>query len=165
MLALISTNPPAIIKTFGADVASINIPGLWSVQNALDGYTTPDGLYKLTKVVKFVVPEGQQTVGAPTYSVNAQGVVSQSYTTEAIPPATFIPFQTFLARLTDVEYTNIKKAIASQITAGNATVARWYDKVSNGGISTTDPSTAIVKAQAVSAGLLTQARADIVFAP
>jgi hypothetical protein len=165
MLALISTDPPAIIKIFSADIASVNIPGLWSVQNALDGYTTPDGAYKLTKVVKFVVPAGQRIVGGPTYSVDAQGVVSQSFTTEAVPPGTFIPYPIFLARLTDAEYIAIKRAIATQITNGNAAVARWYDKVSNGGISTTDPSTPIVKAMAVSAGLLTQERADIVFAP
>jgi hypothetical protein len=164
-LALITTSPLSIVRVFTADVVNVNIPGLWSVQNVLDGYITPDGAYKLTKVVKFIVPEGQQTVGLPTYSIDAQGVVTQSFTTQPIPPATFIPYQTFLARLTDAEYIAIKRAIATQITSGNATVARWYDKVSNSGVHLLDASTATVKTMAVSAGLLTQARAEIVFAP
>ena len=167
MLALISTGPFALIRTFDGSIADINIPDKWQVQRVADGYQTPDGKYKLVTVVPFTVPGGQRTTGSPTYSINTgTGVVTQSYTTQPIPPPTFISFQTFLSRLTATEYLNIKKAIASQIQANNATVALWYDKVgSNRGIDTADPQTATIKAAAVTASLLTQARADIIFTP
>ena len=166
MLALISTSPFAIVKTFQGNIADINVPDKWQAQRVTDGYQTPDGKYKLVTVVPFTVPGGQQTTGLPTYSINpVTGVVTQSYTTQAIPAPTFILFQTFLDRLTATEYLNIKKAIATQIQANNATVARWFDRVTARGIDLTDSQTATIKAAAVSSGLLTQARADIIFTP
>jgi hypothetical protein len=167
MLALISTSPFAIIKTVNADIMDVNIPDKWQAQRVTDGYQTPDGKYKLVTVVPFTVPGGQQTTGSPTYSINpGTGVVTESYATQAIPSPTFIPFQMFLSRMTATEYIAIKKAIASQIQANNATVALWYDKVSSRqGIDTADPQTATIKAAAVTAGLLTQARANIIFTP
>jgi hypothetical protein len=166
-VAVISTDPPAaVIRVFPNDLANINIPDKWSVTGGA-GYSTPDGKYKIVPVTPFVVPVGKKTSGAPTYAVAVDlASVTQTFPVQDIPPLTVIPWQTFLARLTDAEYIAIKRAIATQITAGNATVARWYDRVSTaGGIVTTDPSTATVKAAAVTASLLTQQRADIVFAP
>ena len=164
MLALIRISPPTILQIIPTDIGSINVADTWQVQGVAAGYATPDGVYKVVTIVPAVVPGGQMATGPATYSINGQ-VVTQTIPTQALPANTFIPYVVFLSRLTDVEYTNIKKAIATQITGGNATVARWYDKIMLNGIDTTDANTATIKALAVTASLLTQARADLIFTP
>jgi hypothetical protein len=164
-IALITTTPFAILEVFPADYANVNIAGTWQAQNVGVGYTTPDGLYKLVAVVPFVPPEGLMTIGQPTYAISAEGIVTQTFATQAIPAQHFVSFQTIISRLTDLEYTGVKKAIAAQVQANNATVPRWYDLAQGKlTIDLNDSMTITIKGLLVSSGLLTQARADAVFA-
>ncbi|HEY4406126.1 MAG TPA: hypothetical protein VGN55_15875 [Xanthobacteraceae bacterium] len=71
-----------------------------------------------------------------------------------------------LGRLSDAEYTAIRQAASVQLAAGNGQLERWLDmaRTAQGGVNLGDPVTLAAKATLVSAGLLTQARAEIVFA-
>lgn len=71
----------------------------------------------------------------------------------------------FLARLTDAEYIAIDAAAAAQKTQGNAQLARWIETLrATNQINLAGTEAQTAKAALVGAGLLTQQRADIVFA-
>ena len=163
-VALIQTNPPAIMQVFSQDVVDINVPGKWQAQSVTAGYQTPDGVFSVVSIVPFVPTNGQMAIGIPTYTL-LNGVVTQTYASAPIPaPIPFVTLSTLIQRLTGAEYVAIKKAIAAQIAANNGTVALWYDIAQSGQpINLNDAQTVTIKALLVSSGLLTQPRADAVF--
>ncbi len=66
----------------------------------------------------------------------------------------------FLARMTDAEYTGIMAAAAK-----NVRLTRWVEDLRmTGTINVNDTTAQAAKAAVVAGGLLTQARADIIFA-
>lgn len=71
----------------------------------------------------------------------------------------------FLLRLTDAEYIAIKAAAATQESAGNAQLSRWIETVrATNQINLAGMEAQTAKAALVGAGLLTPARAIVVFA-
>lgn len=77
-----------------------------------------------------------------------------------VPVKTVFDGADFLARLTDAEYGAILAAAAQ-----NVQIARWLDIFRlRGGIDVTGSTTLAAKAGLVAAGLLTQERADVIFA-
>jgi len=86
---------------------------------------------------------------------------------DALPtrPVYLDPF-VLLGRLTLSEYTLIRQAAGAQLAAGNGQLEQWLDmaRIAPSGINLLDPVTIAAKAAVVAGGLLTQARADAVFA-
>lgn len=71
----------------------------------------------------------------------------------------------FLKRLQSVEYAAILTASQTQLAAGNPQLALWIDMLRvNGEIDVKSSDAIAAKAMLVAAGLLTQQRADLVFA-
>jgi len=71
-----------------------------------------------------------------------------------------------LSRVTDAEYAGVLAAAQAQLATGNAQLQRWLDILRiNGTVDLASPDTQTAKTALVSAHLLTQARADIIFAP
>jgi hypothetical protein len=81
-------------------------------------------------------------------------------------PVRPIPGHVFIARFTPQEYAAIRQAAAAQLAQGNGQLSMWIDTALASGF--VDPSLAsahAAKAALVSAGLLTQERADVIFVP
>jgi len=80
---------------------------------------------------------------------------------------TSVSASTLLGRLSVAEYTAIRQAAAAQLAQGSGQLEQWLDmaRVADRGINLYDPVTTAAKAALVAAGLLTQSRADAVFAP
>lgn len=77
-----------------------------------------------------------------------------------------IPFNIFISRWTTTEYSNLGKARATAITnngAGMTLVKNWDIAQSQNSIDLNSPAAQSFKASIVSAGILTQARADAIF--
>lgn len=77
-----------------------------------------------------------------------------------------IPFDVFISRWTTTELSNLYKARATAITnngAGMSLVKNWDIALSQGIIDLNSPAAQAFKASIVSAGLLTQVRADAIF--
>ena len=85
-VALISTNPYAVISVFPVVPDPVLIPNNIQVYGAAVGWTG-DG-YALVAVTPFVPASGYQVTGAPSYSVNGLGVVTETYSTVLIPAQT-----------------------------------------------------------------------------
>lgn len=86
-VALISLpTPQAVITVYSSTPSMIILPNGEEVHGAAVGWVSQDGVYSLVNVVPFVVPPGQQVVGPPSYSVS-NGVVTETYQTQPIPPA------------------------------------------------------------------------------
>lgn len=78
--------------------------------------------------------------------------------------ANVIPFDTFIMRWADAEYALLMQRRATAIGAGNVTlVKQWDSAVANGQVDLNTPVAQNFKATIVSAGILTQARADVIF--
>src|SRR5258705_87648 len=78
-----------------------------------------------------------------------------------------IPFSVFISRWTTTEYSNLGKARATAITnngAGMTLVKNWDIAAAQNSIDLNSPAAQNLKATIVNAGLLTQARADVIFA-
>jgi hypothetical protein len=72
---------------------------------------------------------------------------------------------TFLGRVTLDEYTLIRQAAAAQLESGNGQLELWIDNVRAAGkVDVHGVATKTAKAALVNAGLLTQQRADVIFA-
>jgi hypothetical protein len=81
------------------------------------------------------------------------------------PRSQWVPALVILNRIAP-EYAAIRKAAADQLEAGNGQLMLWIDTLTaQSGCSLTDPVTLAAKAALVQANLLTQQRADAVFAP
>lgn len=69
---------PVAVQLDGNSVRGFYDQGIWSLEEV----TNVGGKI----AVPFVVPDGKRTVGNPSYSEGEDGVVSQSYAVEDIPP-------------------------------------------------------------------------------
>jgi hypothetical protein len=77
-----------------------------------------------------------------------------------------VPGGEFLLRVTDEEYLAVVNAANTAFANGNPQMTRWLELIRVNGVVNVESGTAIAaKAALVAAGLLTQERADIVFAP
>jgi hypothetical protein len=86
----------------------------------------------------------------------------------AVPSSTnVIPFSIFIGRWTDAEYQLLMQRRATVIAAAGTTnmflVKQWDQAMSSGQINLALQATMTFKANLVSAGILTQARADAIF--
>lgn len=166
MIALVHVPTLTVLGIFGAGPININVPQL-QVFNADVGYVSTNGAYKILAVTPFVVPQGQQTVGPPTHSTDGN-TVTETYVVQAIPAPpipTVVSNSTLIGRLTGVEQVAIYKAANTAMVNGNASYMLWLTASNaRGTIDLADPATIAVKAAIVTAGLLSQARADAVFA-
>ena len=117
------------------------------------------GIYKAQP---FSVPSGKRIVpGAQESFALVDGVVKQVFAVEDIPPRTLLEGVEFLSRVTAQERAAIKAAAAQ-----NADIDLWLEIFRLRGEIDVAGSTAIAaKVELVAAGLLTQERADIIFAP
>lgn len=80
-------------------------------------------------------------------------------------PAPILPGLTLVRRLTDAEYTAILNAAAVALAAGDAQLSRWIDELRvNGEVDLSSEQAQAAKAALVLVGLLTQERADALFA-
>jgi hypothetical protein len=71
----------------------------------------------------------------------------------------------FLSHLTDLEYAGIIGAANAQLATGNAQLYRWIETVrATNRINLAGSEAQTAKAALIAAGLLTQERADLVFA-
>ena len=76
-----------------------------------------------------------------------------------------ISFDVFIAKWLDAEYALLMQRRATAIGAGNVTLVRQWDIVfARGEVDLNSPAAVNFKASIVSAGILTQARADFIFA-
>lgn len=90
----------------------------------------------------------------------AQGNTPDPYVAPELPPAP-IPGSDFITRVTDAEYLAITAAGRS-----NGQIGKWIELLRmRGEIDVTGATAIAAKAGLVAAGLLTQARADAIFAP
>jgi hypothetical protein len=81
------------------------------------------------------------------------------------PGSTWVPATVLLARIAP-EYAAIRKAAADALEAGHGQLMMWIDTLTaQGGCDLEADNTKAAKAALLSAGLLTQQRADAVFAP
>jgi hypothetical protein len=75
-----------------------------------------------------------------------------------------IPFPTFISRWTNPEYAALMQARATAIAAGNVVLIQQWDQVATAGqVDLNATAVATFKAALVSTGILTQARADVIF--
>jgi hypothetical protein len=156
-VALIQTNPPTIIAVYDAVPNPLRPPGADPVSGAQVGWSKQG--FALVAVAPFVPPNGQVITGNPSYSIDANGNVTQTYAT--IPtPAPVVSSLAFRQLFTPGEEIAITTA-----AFGNAQLRVFLDDASAAG--SVDLGSAEVTqgiAMLVSAGLLTQARANLVLA-
>lgn len=108
---------------------------------------------------KFVAPQGKRAVGGETFAY-IDGVIKQQFDVEDVPPRTLLDGVEFLSRVTDEEYRLITAAAMS-----NAQIGRWLDIFRLHGEIDVAGSTALTaKAGLVAAGLLSESRANEIFA-
>jgi len=84
----------------------------------------------------------------------------------ANPIKNVIPVATFISRWTTTEYSNLMKARATAInnnSAGMSLVMQWDQAVSNSVVDLNTTAAQNFKSSLVSAGILTQPRADVIF--
>lgn len=171
LAALIQHKPKTILKIYNSRPYNINIKGLWSASNVDIGYKTPDQQYEIVPVKSFIIPEGKRPFGTASYSFNSNNEVIETFQIENIPlppepspPAKIILAADFISRFTDMEYSNIQKAALAQMQQGVATLQKWIDVATTDGYIDLDrPATNDAKQALVTANLLTQERANIIF--
>ena len=111
-IALIATSPYAIIGTYADGTAQFRLPSSDVLEGAKVGWTG-EGC-ALVAVKAFIAPSGQQIIGAPTYSIDGSGNVTESYATEAIPA--IIPscqLWQLQAAMTSAQWSAAQAAVAS----------------------------------------------------
>ena len=82
-VALITTNPYAVIATFPGVPNPLPLPDGRRVSGADIGFTS--GVYSLVSVTPFVPSAGQMSTGSPSYSIDGSGNVTETYSTIPIP--------------------------------------------------------------------------------
>jgi hypothetical protein len=117
------------------------------------------------KVAFRVNPAGSmESRAAADPEVAAAIVAGQVLPADPAPP-NVIPFAAFLARWTDPEYALLMQRRATAIGAGNVTLVRQWDMAMAAGIvDLGTPAASSFKAALVTATILSQARADAIFA-
>ncbi len=83
-VALISLSPRTIISVFNEIPDSFKLESGDVVAGADIGWSNKE--FSLVTVQSFELPEGQFLVGAPTYDLDKDGNVIESYSTQPIPP-------------------------------------------------------------------------------
>lgn len=86
--ALITTNPIAIVAIYGDNPPRIDPTPTNQVFNPGVPWTSADGRYRLVQVTAFVPPAGQVITGSPSYAVDQNGNVTETYATVAAPAPT-----------------------------------------------------------------------------
>jgi hypothetical protein len=86
-VALITVAPVTVLSQWGQPPPVLVIPGLGDVHGAQVGWTSPDGIYMLADLIKFVPPPGQMITGNPSYVLNGT-TVTETYATVPLPPST-----------------------------------------------------------------------------
>lgn len=170
LAALIKNKPKEILKIYNSKPFNINISNLWSASNVDVGYKTPDNNYEIVNIIPFSIPEGKRPFGEAFYEFDENNNVVQKFQLEDIPVPPVLPqpkiilATDFISRFTDEEYSNIKKAALAQMQQGVATLQKWIDVATTDGYIDLDrPATNEAKKALISANLLTQERADIIF--
>jgi hypothetical protein len=160
-LALITTLPLAVVQTYPGTFANINIPGLWQASGATAGWESPDGAYMLVSYELFVPPPGKMAVGSPSYTVDENFVVTETYAVEDLPPPS--PIVATLAirqQLTPEEIValtlNALTDVATRLMIDNSLAIGYVDLSSE--------EAAQNFAHLVAVGVLTQERADALLA-
>ncbi len=97
LAALIANGPPPAFcndesgnpQIFTAIPSALKLP-TGSVVEGIPAvpWTSQDGAYSLVNVTPFVPPGGQIATGAPSYAIDGQGRVSQSFATTSAAPST-----------------------------------------------------------------------------
>jgi hypothetical protein len=100
-------------------------------------------------------------VGAtPAQITAANNVIA----TIGIAVLSVVKFDAFIARWTDPEYALLMQRRAQAIGAGNVTLVKQWDIAAvQGQVDLNSPAAQNFKAAIVSAGILSQARADVIF--
>lgn len=150
---------PSVIQVFAALPAELRLPNGDVVYGGTAGFSVGD--FALVTVQDFVVPAGQVTTGAPSYALAADAnSVVETFATQAAPVSTFVDEDTFLARVQDAEWQAVMAASAANVQLG-----RWIEKLrGNHGVDVASADAQAAKGALVQAGLLTQDRADAIFA-
>ena len=80
--------------------------------------------------------------------------------------ATYVRTLAIFRGLTAAEHTALMQAATAQLAQGNGQFLRWLDLArASGRVDISDSATVAFKSALVSSGVLTQPRADLVFAP
>jgi hypothetical protein len=95
-VALVTTNPAAVVAVFASVPNPMTLPNGDRVSAAAAGWTSQDSAYSLIDVTPFVTPDGQENIGAPSYTV-VDGAVIETYATQPIPAPSL--YQVFAAAL------------------------------------------------------------------
>jgi hypothetical protein len=109
-VALVATNPQAIVATFPSPPSSLNLPNGEQVSGAGIGWASQDGAYALVAVVAFTAPAGQVATGSPSYAFNGASVV-ETYAATAAP----LSFLQFMALFTTAEQIAIVSSVDPQV--------------------------------------------------
>ena len=159
MIALVTTtDPKTIVQIFSGVPSSIHLPSGDTVEGVSEGWTG-EGL-SIVAVTSFVVPGGQQISGSPTYALDGNGNVVETYPTVAIPPVTTIPSLAFRQLFTSAEKLAITTAAET-----NASLREFLDdEASTETVDLTNPEVTGGIASLVGAGLLTQDRGNQILA-
>lgn len=131
----------------------------------------PEGGYTPSSPVKIVYLDGKEAFSQWGSDVGNGGVLAwraehgddaaTAYTPPQTPPKTLFDGAEFLSRVTDAEYAAITAAAAQHVQ-----LARWLDIFRlRGEIDVSGATALAAKAGMVALGLLSQERADQVFAP
>lgn len=98
--------------------------------------------------------------------LSAEEVAARRAAREARLPKPPLAGLDFINRLTDAEYSGIIGAADAMLRAGDPKLSRWIDMLRVNGTIRLDGADAVAaKAALVQGGLLTQERADVIFAP
>lgn len=153
-VALIATNPFAIVATYGAIPNPLRPPNGDPVSGAQVGWSGQG--YALVSVAPFVPPTGQQITGAPSYAIDGGGNVTQSYATVPIPPPT-ISVSSFAFRQL---FTTAEALAITTAAQSSALIRAWLDDIgASGQVNLGSQLITTGLTRLVTAGLLTQARA------
>lgn len=79
-------SPLKVIEVYGKVPNAIHVNGLGEVMAADVGWKSPDQNYRLVSVVAFVPAGGRTITGNPSYSVDTNGVVTETFATIPTPP-------------------------------------------------------------------------------
>lgn len=160
-VALISTIPLAVIQAYQADVVSVNIPGLWVASNVTAGWQSDDGVYRLVAYTNFVPPVGKITIGSPSYSVDVNFVVTETYNvTDEPPPSSIISNLVFRSLFTVDELLAIATAA---LTDGQLRLS-VDNFIVNPNVDLAAADTITACNYLVTKGVLTQQRVDEILA-
>ena len=87
-LALVQLDTKSILYFYpdGQMLVDLNISGRYQAYSVGAGWVSDDRNYTLVQVTPFVVPDGKVTSSAPTYSLDANNNVIESYDVVDAPP-------------------------------------------------------------------------------